>query len=79
MNCETKEDIIMSRSNQQIIDDTNALAAKFYACWGYVVKEGFPFNLSIHGHEQIAWKQACIAQEELTGTDIEDVLTDMDE
>ena len=60
----------MPRTNQEILDQTNDLAAKFYAQWGYTNKKGFRFDQSTHGHEIIAWNQACIAQEELTGTDV---------
>lgn len=68
----------MSRSSKFILEQTNDLAAKFYSCWGYKVKEGFKFYESNHGHEQIAWKQACIAQSVLTFTCINDVFSDLD-
>lgn len=71
-----------SRTNQEIIDQTNLLARQFYLLRGYEVPEGFRFDEqseASHPHEIQAWQQACFAQEELTGTDVEDVLSDMED
>lgn len=68
-----------SRTPKQILNQTNSLAAKFYRCWGYKSPKNFRFDESIHGHEMIAWRQACIAQEELTSTCIEDVLEEIED
>lgn len=65
------------RTTQEIFKQTNELAAKFYKCWGYTSAKGFRFDESNHGHEQIAWKQACIAQEVLTQTDMVDVVDEV--
>lgn len=67
------------RTPKQILEQTNELAAMFYKCQGYKSPKGFRFDKSNHGHEQIAWAQACIAQEELTGTDLEDVLIELED
>ena len=67
------------RTPNEIINQTNELARKLYLCWGYDAVEGFRFDLSNHGHEIIAWQQACIAQEMLTGTDIDDVMSELEE
>ena len=67
------------RTDREIVDQTNELAAKLYLLWGYKASEGFRFDKSNHGHEQIAWQQACIAQEMLTGTDVDDCLAELGE
>ena len=67
------------RTPEEILNQTNELARKFYACWQYSVPEGFRFDLSNQGHEQIAWQQACIAQEVLTDTDLDDVMSELEE
>ena len=67
------------RTPEEIIEQTNNLAAMFYKCWGYNSPKGFRFDLSNHGHEQIAWQQACIAQLELTQTDVDDALSEIEE
>lgn len=67
------------RTPEEILDQTNRLAAMLYRCWGYDSVDGFRFDLSNHGHEQIAWQQACIAQLELTKTDIDDVMSEIEE
>lgn len=67
------------REPAYIIAQTNDLAAKLYKQWGYDSVAGFRFDLSNHGHEIIAWQQACIAQEMLTNTCIDDVISEIDE
>ena len=67
------------RAPQEILKQTNELAALFYKLLGYNSPDGFRFYLSKHGHEQAVWRQACIAQEELTGTDIINVLEECEE
>ena len=67
------------RTPQEILDQTNGLAARFYECFGYESPEGFRFDKSYHPHEQTAWRQACIAQEVLTYTDMDNVIDDIEE
>ena len=67
------------RTAEEILEQTNELASKFYACWGYKSESGFRFDLSNHGHEQIAWQQACIAQLQLTSTSIDDVISEIED
>ena len=67
------------RTPEEILKQTNEIARRFYKCWQYDAPEGFRFDLSNHGHEQIAWQQACIAQEILTDTDIDDVMSELEE
>jgi len=66
------------RTNQQIVDQTNALARAFYRSRGYVVPEGYRFDEAHHPDEQNCWFMACIAQLKLTDTDAEDALDNLD-
>lgn len=69
------------RTSQQILDQTNALARKFYAIHdrGGKVEEGFRFDLSEHPQERQCWLMVAEAQLFLTDTDLSDVLSDLEE
>jgi hypothetical protein len=67
------------RSDQQIIDQTNALARTLYALRGYTVREGYSFDRATHPHEVEAWLGACEAQILLTDTDPQDALDEIEE
>jgi len=69
----------MNRSEQEIVDQTNALARELYAIRGYVVPEGYRFDRATHPHEQQAWRGACAAQMMLTATDPNDALSNLGE
>jgi hypothetical protein len=70
------------RTAQEILDQTNELAREFYSLRGYIVEEGFRFDIeriNTHPDEMLCWKQACAAQLLLTDTDIGDVLSELGE
>src|SRR5690606_4445861 len=67
------------RSDQEIIDQTNALARTLYALRGYSVREGYRFDCATHPHEVEAWRGACEAQILLTETDPQDALDEIEE
>lgn len=67
------------RSDQEIIDQTNALARTIYALRGYTVREGYRFDRATHPHEVEAWRGACEAQILLTDTDPQDALDEIEE
>lgn len=67
------------RTAQEIIDQTNALARKYYAIQGYKVHKGYRFDRAGHPQELALWRMACIAQRELTDTDPEDALEELGE
>ena len=66
------------RTDQQIIDQTNKLARAFYNLEGYTVKEGYAFHRATHPHERTLWHMACAAQLELTETDPNEALDNLD-
>lgn len=68
-----------TRTDADIVRQTNELARQFYAIRGYVRPDGYRFDRATHPHEQEAWACACLAQRELTETDPEDALEGMDE
>jgi hypothetical protein len=67
------------RSAQQIIDQTNELAAELYRLRGYMVHSGFRFDQATHPMEIECWEGACAAQRLLTDTDPDDALAELDE
>jgi hypothetical protein len=69
----------MARTNKQIVEDANALAAEFYASAGYVAKKGFRFDLSCHPQELLMWRMACLAYERIQGTEVEQALAELED
>ena len=70
----------MRRSIQEIITQTNELARQFYSNLGYEEnRKDFLFYKSQHPTELAMWKMACIAQLELTETDVEEILDEYED
>ena len=71
----------MSRTAKQIVDQTHNLAEAFYLHLGYEHVRQLHGNLyeSQHPTEQSMWHLACLAQIELTATDPNDALSELDE
>ena len=67
------------RSNDDIVQQTIALAGQFYEAQGYRHREGFRYWESPHPQEQLMWRLACLAQIELTNTDPEEALQELEE
>lgn len=70
----------MSRTAKEIVDQTHKLAEEFYEELGYGYNREKYGNLyeSNHPTEQCVWRMACMAQIELTSTDPEDALSEME-
>jgi hypothetical protein len=68
-----------TRSEREVIDQTNELARKLYGIRGYSAREGYRFDQATHPHEVEAWQGACAAQILLTDTDPEDALANLEE
>lgn len=68
-----------TRTDQQIVDQTNELARLLYAIRGYEVKPGYRFDRATHPHEVEAWNGACEAQRLLTNSDPNDALDNIDD
>lgn len=71
----------MSRTAKQIVDQTHDLAEAFYLHLGYEHVREHHGNLyeSTHPTGQSMWHLACLAQIELTATDPNDALSELDE
>lgn len=66
------------RSEKQIVEQTNELARQLYELRGFIAPKGFKFYEATRSREIEAWKGACIAQELLTETDVENALAELD-
>lgn len=69
----------MSRTSQEIVDQTILLAGMFYKAHGYIHRDGFRYWESPHPQERLMWKMACTAQIELTNTDPDEALAELED
>lgn len=69
----------MAKTNKEILDETLALADKFYTSHGYVSRPGFRYDEARHPQERFMWVLACHAQDMLTGTDAQAAAEEADE
>lgn len=67
------------RTEEQIVDDANALARVFYGILGYQVEPGYRFDEATHPQEVAMWRMAVIAYENIEGTDVEDALEQLED
>jgi hypothetical protein len=67
------------RSDEEIVQQTIALAGKFYEAFGFTHREGFRYWESSHPQEQLVWEMACVAQITLTNTDPNDALSELED
>ena len=70
------------RTAQEIVNQTNEIAAIIYSGMGYQSPEGFEFHtdtVNRHPHETNCWNSACEIQERLTQTDPNDAVDELDE
>jgi hypothetical protein len=63
---------------KQIIADANDLARRFYRRMGYAVPEGYRFDKARHPQEQMCWAMVADAVEHLTGTELQEVLDELE-
>ena len=59
------------KTDDEILEQTNELASKFYAYLGYQSREDFKFYEATHPTEVTCWNMACEAQLILMGTDVQ--------
>jgi hypothetical protein len=67
------------RTPAEIIAAANELAREFYKVRGYEVPEGYQFQKATHPHEVQCWYMTKIAYEFLMGTELEQVLEEMED
>jgi hypothetical protein len=63
----------------EIINLANDLARSLYRVRGYTVPEGYRFDKATHAHEREAWAGAREAFLLLRDTDLDDVISELDE
>ena len=64
-------------SNEDLVDRCNELARTFYAMQGYQVPADFKFYAATHPHEVGCWRMAVAAYEHIDGTEVDEVLAEM--
>jgi hypothetical protein len=69
----------MNRSEQQIVDECNALARQFYKMQGCEQSSDFKFYEATHPAEAGCWNMAVLAYDHIEGTDVGDCLGQLDE
>lgn len=62
------------KSDQEIVDEVNALAGLLLRQQGYEAPEGHLFYLSDNARAQVAWERAVEAYELVTSTEVHDAL-----
>ena len=73
---------ILDQANALIVDQTNALARRMAEAFNWEAPEGYRFWLPANSGNPRAllyWRLACIAQEELMGTDAENALAELED
>lgn len=68
-----------SMSDKEILAAANELARKFYRLMGYEVRKGYAFHKATHPHEVTCWRMSVVAFEQIQGTDIDDVLNNLED
>jgi hypothetical protein len=63
----------------QIRNLANELARELYFIRGYRTKEGYRFDRATHPHEVEAWRGARAAFEILHGTDLDEVVAEIED
>jgi hypothetical protein len=66
---------ISAKTDRQIIHEVNELAREFYRQEGFAVMDSFKFYETIDTKAIRAWNLAVLAYEHLTGADLTDVLS----
>jgi hypothetical protein len=70
----------MTRTDKEIVDQTNAIARIIYFNMGYEVEEGTEFHtptINRHPQETICWNAACDIQDLMTQTSPEDAVDNL--
>ena len=70
------------RTEQEIVDQTNAIARIIYASRGYKVEDDFVFHIETvnrHPYERSSWQAACEIQLLMTQTDPNDSVDNLDD
>jgi hypothetical protein len=67
------------RSDQQIVDECNALARQFYKMQGCEQSADFKFYEATHPAEAGCWNMAALAYDHIEGTEVDECLRELAE
>lgn len=68
------------KSNQQLVDECNALARDYYRiAFGHAVSEGYRFDRATHPQQRAAWDMAVLAYEVVAKSDVLNALDELEE
>ncbi len=67
------------KTEQQIVEDCNALARQFYKMQGCKVPDDFKFYEAHHPMEVRCWNMAVLAYDHIEGTDVDDCLSHVED
>ncbi len=65
-------------TNRELVDAAIKLAGKFYSMMGYVQRDGFEYWKSPHPMERRVFDMACVAFEDIRGSDVMDAISDLE-
>jgi hypothetical protein len=68
----------MERTDQEIVDRTENLARAFAKVDGYDIGSSVKLHATENPMGRRYWRMACIAQKQLTATDPEDAVTNLE-
>ena len=66
-------------TSESIIKNANALARRFYARMGCKVPMGYRFDRAAHPQERMCWAMAGDALDEFFGTDLNELLLELED
>ncbi len=71
----------MSRelTNEELLESANDLARLLYRLRGYDVPRNYRFDRATHPQEVAVWSIVVIAYEHIEGTDLEEVIAELEE
>jgi hypothetical protein len=63
---------------REFVEWGNGLARRFYEEMGCVVPEGYRFDKARHPQERMCWRLAVVALEEVDGTDLQEMVDELE-
>lgn len=67
------------RTSKQIIAECNSLASMFYQMRGRIERPRFKFYEATHPEEVECWEFACYAYDHIEGTDVQDIVDNLEQ
>jgi hypothetical protein len=67
------------KTPEEILKQANELAREFYAAQGYLVPEGYRFDKARHPQERACWRFAELAYARIEGTELSEILAEVED